>query len=101
MNGIIRNALRVSAVRNLFSSVSNAGATNNQLRTLWNVYSRQIEVVSAVSTKKFKHQNSFCNCGCSRGAHTKGIFTVAYFYSYYLFEVYGRRKINILSRADI
>ncbi|XP_076666213.1 complement C1q binding protein P32 [Andrena cerasifolii] len=72
MNGIIRNTLRASAIRNLLPSTSSTGAVNNQLRTLWNVCSRQTEVAPLASAKAFKHQNVFCHCGCcSRAAHTK------------------------------
>ncbi|XP_053985200.1 complement component 1 Q subcomponent-binding protein, mitochondrial [Hylaeus volcanicus] len=72
MNGIIRNTLRTSAIRNLFSSTSGTGIVNNQLRTLWNLHSRQTEVAPLSSIKAFKHHNVFCNCGCCRSVHTKG-----------------------------
>ena len=70
MNGIIRNTLRSSVIRNLFSSTSSIGITNNQLRSLWNV-SRQIQAVPILSVKSFQHGNNLCKCGCCRGAHTK------------------------------
>ncbi|XP_076234446.1 complement C1q binding protein P32 [Calliopsis andreniformis] len=71
MNGIIRNALRSSAIRSFLSSTSSTGAANNQLRALWNVCPRQVEVASIASTKAFSRQNVSYNCGCYRGAHTK------------------------------
>ncbi|XP_076392163.1 complement C1q binding protein P32 isoform X2 [Megachile rotundata] len=70
MNGIIRNTLRSSVIRNFFSSTSSIG-TNNQLRTLWNACSRQNQAIPLASTKSFEHRNTRCNYDCCRGAHTK------------------------------
>ncbi|XP_076637683.1 complement C1q binding protein P32 [Colletes latitarsis] len=71
MNNIVRNTLRTSTIRNLFSSTSSARIANNQLRALWNACSRQTEATPLVSAKAFRHQTDFCNCGCCRGVHTK------------------------------
>ncbi|XP_006621860.1 complement component 1 Q subcomponent-binding protein, mitochondrial [Apis dorsata] len=70
MNGIIRNTLRSSIIKNLFSTMSSKGITCNQLRTLWNV-SRQTQITSIVPIKLFKHQNVFCNYNCCRNSHSK------------------------------
>ncbi|CAK9822670.1 Complement component 1 Q subcomponent-binding protein, mitochondrial [Anthophora retusa] len=71
MNGIVRNTLRSSVIRKLFSSTSSTGITNNQLRTLWNVGSRQAQITPIALVKSYAHQNTLCSCGCCRNAHTK------------------------------
>ncbi|XP_017757415.1 PREDICTED: complement component 1 Q subcomponent-binding protein, mitochondrial [Eufriesea mexicana] len=70
MNGIIRNTLRSSIIRNSFSSISNSKIASNQSRALWNI-PRQSEITCISSVKLFKLQNIFCNCSCCRNSHTK------------------------------
>ena len=83
MNGIIKNTLRPSIIKNLFSTTSSTGITCNQLRTLWNV-SRQTQITSIVPIKLFKHENVFCNYNCCRNSHSKGIFNISFNLFYHL-----------------
>ncbi|XP_017883086.1 complement component 1 Q subcomponent-binding protein, mitochondrial [Ceratina calcarata] len=70
MNGIVRNTLRCSVIKNLFSSSTSTGITGNSLRTLWNV-SRHAQITPLATVKSFRHEHISCNCGCCRSAHTK------------------------------
>lgn len=70
MNGIVRNTLRSSVIKNLFSSSTSTGIAGNSLRTLWNV-SRHAQITPIATVKSFKREHVFCNCGCCRSAHTK------------------------------
>ncbi|OAD56897.1 Peptidyl-prolyl cis-trans isomerase CWC27 like protein [Eufriesea mexicana] len=52
MNGIIRNTLRSSIIRNSFSSISNSKIASNQSRALWNI-PRQSEITSEKELVEF------------------------------------------------
>ncbi|XP_033324079.2 complement C1q binding protein P32 [Megalopta genalis] len=71
MNGIIRNTLRSTAIKNFLSSTINTGIAKNQLRSLWKISSRQIDLTAFASTKVLQHQHILCNCCNCRNVHTK------------------------------
>lgn len=71
MNGIIRNTLRSTAIRNLLSSTTSTGIAKNQLRTLWKISSRQTELTAFASQNMLKHRHILCNCCNCRSAHSK------------------------------
>ncbi|XP_078035012.1 complement C1q binding protein P32 [Augochlora pura] len=71
MNGIIRNTLRSTAIKNLLSSTTSKGIAKTQLRSLWKVSSRQTDLTAFASTKLLQHQHILCNCCNCRNAHTK------------------------------
>ena len=73
MNGIVRNVLRVTALKNVVSPTINATKTNSQIsRMLWNMCSRPEHNAPSLTARVTKVHNEFCECGGCRAAHTKG-----------------------------
>ncbi|XP_015599962.1 complement component 1 Q subcomponent-binding protein, mitochondrial [Cephus cinctus] len=73
MNGIVRNALRVSALKSIVSPTNAVGTAKRQFtRTLWNMCNRHPTEAAPLTSVKIQAPSELCSCGCgSRGAHTK------------------------------
>lgn len=72
MNGIVRNVLRVTALKNVVSPVVNASKTNSQsTRMIWNMCSRPEHNSQSLTTRVIKVHNELCECSGCRASHTK------------------------------
>jgi len=76
MSGIVRNALRSGAIKNLVSTplaARTTSTTNSQFsRSVWNMCHRPgTESAAPLTTLKIHSPSNLCNCGCAKGAHTK------------------------------
>lgn len=75
MSGIVRNALRSAAIRNLVKPpiVTRKSTPAAQLsRSVWNMCNRPgNETAAPLTTLKIHNPSSLCECGSCKGAHTK------------------------------
>ncbi|XP_012255142.1 complement component 1 Q subcomponent-binding protein, mitochondrial [Athalia rosae] len=71
MNGIVRNALRVSAFKGFTqSAVSGRVARREFTRPMWNMCNRRKDI-TPLASYKLQNPIEFCSCGCNRRVHTK------------------------------
>lgn len=76
MNGLVRSALRVTALKNVITPAVNVTKTNVQInRMLWNMCNRLEHNSSNLVREVNKSHSELCNCGGCRAAHTKGIYS--------------------------
>lgn len=74
MSNIVRNILRSSSIKSLFSTKGTISITNKQLsRSLWNTHARDLTAASAVTLRNCNSNKNLCGCNCSihRNSHTK------------------------------
>lgn len=72
MNGLVRSALRVTALKNVITPAVNVTKTNVQInRMLWNMCNRLEHNSSNLVREVNKSHSELCNCGGCRAAHTK------------------------------
>lgn len=110
MSGIVRNALRSGAMKNLVNSPivgmkSTQGVQNQINRSIWNMCNRTGNDIAAatapLTTLKIHNPSSLCNCGSCKGAHTKGKNSTSYLEHYHwLFRCIATEILRNLFTLD-